>query len=212
MLFRSVVSSGPAPVAVPVVVGAQWSDARERLADAGVAARRRDAYDDRQPAGIVLAVDPVAGTTVDPGSTVTVTVSKGRAPVAVPVVAGRTYEQAATALRSRGFVPVRGADAFSATVPKGAVAGTVPAAGKVVPYGSRVTIAVSKGPDLVTVPELANLTLDEASAAAEGRGLTLEVAGTYSRGFVVVSQTPDAGTRIRRGATVTVRFGPSSVR
>lgn len=207
-----VVSSGPAPVAVPEVIGDRWALAAERLADAGVVPRRRDAYDDERPAGVVIAVAPAAGVTVPPGSAATVTVSKGRAPVAVPAVAGRTYEQAAAALRSRGFVPARGAAAFSATVPKGAVAGTAPAAGKVIAYGSRVTIAVSKGPDLVTVPELANLTLDEASAAAEARGLTLEVAGTYSRGFVVVSQTPDSGNRVRRGATVTVRFGPSSVR
>ena len=76
---------------------------------------------------------------------------------------------------------------------------------------ARVGGPAAKNHDLTDVL-LGNLTLDEASAAAEGRGLTLEVAGTYSRGFVVVSQTPDAGTRIRRGATVTVRFGPSSVR
>ena len=207
-----VLSSGPEPVAVPAVVGTRWAVASERLADAGVVPRRRDAYDDEEPAGIVLSVTPAPGERVTPGSAATVTVSRGRAPVAVPGVAGRSYAQAVSALRARGFVPVRGADAFSATVPKGAVAGTDPAAGKVIAYGARVTIAVSKGPDLVTVPELANLTLDEASAAAEGRGLTLEVAGSYRRGFVVVSQDPDAGDRVRRGATVTVRFGPSSVR
>lgn len=211
-VVRLVISGGPPPVRVPEVVGDRWALAAESLADAGVAPRRRDAYDETRAVGVVLAVEPAAGVTVAPGSTVTVTVSKGRAPVAVPTVAGRSYEQAAAALRARGFVPARGADAFSATVPKGAVAGTVPAAGKVIAYGAKVTVAVSKGPDLVTVPELANLTLDEASAAAEGRGLTLEVAGSYRRGYVVVSQDPDAGARIRRGSAVTVRFGPSSVR
>jgi eukaryotic-like serine/threonine-protein kinase len=69
-----------------------------------------------------------------------------------------------------------------------------------------VTVAVSKGPDLVTVPNLANLRSSEASAALEDRGLSMEVDGSFKRNDRITGQDPAPGDQIERGSSVTVTF------
>jgi len=80
----------------------------------------------------------------------------------VPSVASGTCDQATAALRAVHLV-ASCSPQFSDTVPVGQVIGTNPPAGQPVPRDSTVAVLVSKGPDLVTVPKVFPLPLDQAS-------------------------------------------------
>ncbi|CAB4769812.1 unannotated protein [freshwater metagenome] len=65
---------------------------------------------------------------------------------------------------------------------------------------------MSKGPDVVTVPNVRGLTLDAASAQLQAAGLTSSVSGAYRPGAKVRAQDPPNGAVVKRGATVTLFF------
>jgi eukaryotic-like serine/threonine-protein kinase len=96
-------------------------------------------------AGLVIRTDPPAGTQVEEGSTVTLVVSSGPAPVAVPNVVGQTESQATSSLQAQGFtrsvelveVPFGSADV-------GRVVSQSPSPGQQAPAGSNVVIRVGK--------------------------------------------------------------------
>ena len=67
-----------------------------------------------------------------------------------------------------------GSDDFSDTIPVDKVIGTNPAAGTSQARGSSVQISVSKGPELVTVPDLKGNTLEAAQQQLVALGLDVD--------------------------------------
>jgi serine/threonine-protein kinase len=148
----------------------------------------------------VIATTPAEGQDAARDSKVTVTVSSGPAPRPVPDLANKPYEEAAAALTQLGFTPVR-ADAFHDTVPVGAVIGTTPGPGAALKPGNKVTVTVSKGPDLVAVPTVNGHTPAEAQAILQANGLS--VSATYGPpSGKVFSTVPAEGTKVKRGSAV----------
>jgi serine/threonine-protein kinase len=201
-----VVSSGPPPVAVPSIVGAKWSDAQNALNTAGLLFPKKPPtqYSDKVAQGDVLSVTPGVGQKVAPDSPVTIVLSAGHAPVPVPDVSGLSYAEAASRLQAAHFTAQRGADQFSSTVKAGKVIGTEPPIGNTAPYGSTVVVHVSKGPDLVAVPDVTFETVDQATADLAAHGLVATIQGVYRPNGVVRSQTPvgGVGNKLPRGSTV----------
>jgi serine/threonine-protein kinase len=97
-----VVSSGPKQVQVPRVVGLTQSSAESALQAARLTVSVTEAPSDK-PTGEVIQQNPGEGARVDEGSTVTLTVSKGREQVAVPDTTGKTEAEARTILEGAGF-------------------------------------------------------------------------------------------------------------
>lgn len=99
-----VVSLGPAPIAVPDVVGLSEQDAVATLKGAGLDAEvsaTRD-YSATVPPGAVLAQEP-SGTEVRRGTPVTLTLSRGPRMVKVPSVFSLPEARAVAALEAAGF-------------------------------------------------------------------------------------------------------------
>ncbi len=90
-------------------------------------------------------------------------------------------------------------------MPSGKVIGTDPAAGQSAPRGSQVTIHVSKGPEMVTVPSLVGQTLDAATQRLQSQGFQVDTQ-SYLPGRVVRAQDPAAGTSVDKGTKVTLFF------
>src|SRR5699024_7915953 len=83
----------------------------------------------------------------------------------VPTVAGMSYHDAAEALTAENIHWVRGGDEYSDSVASGDVIRTEPDAGTEVSLkGDEVTIVVSKGEKLVTVPKLVDRSREKAEA------------------------------------------------
>ncbi len=99
-----VVSSGPQQVKVPDVTNLTTAAAHSQLHNAGLEFNDDQVTSD-QPKGTVIAQDPAGGTTVNKGSSVTLTISKGPDTAPVPNVSGQgqTPDQATTTLQGAGF-------------------------------------------------------------------------------------------------------------
>lgn len=92
--------------------------------------------------------------------------------VAVPDVAGSTYEEAAATLTEDGFEPSK-QDRFSLDVPAGTVLETDPGRGQRLDQGAAVTVIVSAGPQPHTVDTLNGKTEDEARQYLSGINVTV---------------------------------------
>jgi serine/threonine-protein kinase len=197
-----VVSRGPPPVPLPDVTGKPLAEAQPLLEQAGfvVAVERR--FDENVAKDLTLGTEPPGGGQAPPESTVKLIVSDGPAPVEVPNVAGKGYDDAAATISAKRLVPVR-RDTFSDTVAVGVVIGTDPASGRQAPRDSEVAILVSKGPELISVPNLIGQSVEAASTALSNAGLAADVQN-FAPGKKVRAQDPAAGTKVRRGAKVTL--------
>ena len=95
-------STGPKPIAVPPVVGLDYSTALQQLQAAGFAVARTDVESDK-PAGIVVNQVPSGSSTAAKGSTVNLSVSNGPQTTPLPDVSGQTQAAASATLTAAGF-------------------------------------------------------------------------------------------------------------
>jgi beta-lactam-binding protein with PASTA domain len=136
-----IVSSGPKQVQVPQVVGLTQSSAEKALESRGLTVSITEKESDK-PKGEVVAQTPPAASEVDEGSTVELTVSKGRAMVSVPDVVNQTVDEARATLAADGFrVKVTNSPTDN-PLEDGVVLEQRPPAGSDRPKGSAVEIFV----------------------------------------------------------------------
>lgn len=99
-----VVSAGPEARVIPELVGAALLDAQAFLEAMRLeVVIAEQVYDDVVPVGGVVAVDPVPGTEVERGSTVTLTPSIGADLVTMPDLTGQTLPQIQATLAAAGL-------------------------------------------------------------------------------------------------------------
>jgi eukaryotic-like serine/threonine-protein kinase len=146
------VSSGPAPVSVPYVVGLQYDAAAAELQNAGFGVKRTNVESDK-PKGQVVAQNPSG--TAAPNSTITLSVSKGPKLSQVPDVTNQDEASARTTLQDAGFkVAVVRQDVNDPAL-EGIVLSQTPNGGTQAAQGSTVTITVGqlpKGPPPPPIP------------------------------------------------------------
>ncbi len=196
------ISRGPPKVAVPKVAGQPLVDAQSKLEAAGFVVAVERKTDETIARDVVMNTVPKSLKRAPRESTIRLIVSDGPAPVAVPAITGGTYEEAAATLAAKKFIATR-RDDFDDTVATGVVVRTEPAAGTLAPRDSSVVVVVSKGPEIITVPNLVGQTVEAASTALERLGLTAGVEN-FGAGRRVRAQDPAAGAKVRRGAKVTL--------
>ena len=201
------VSLGNTLALVPTdVVDKPYADVEALITQAGFVPVRTDVFDETVPKDTVLGLGELAGAEegkLAKGTNVPVNVSGGPAPRTVPKDLGDgSYEQAAAAITAAGLQPTR-SDVFNDTAPVGKVVGTTPDGGAEVARDSEVQILVSKGPDVVKVPTVKGLTLQQAIAALEGAGLTVGDVFGPAKGQPFTT-SPDAGTSVKRGTKVDI--------
>ncbi|CAB4593179.1 unannotated protein [freshwater metagenome] len=213
-----VVSTGPPPVPLPELNALDVATATAALTDAGlVLGAQTPEFSEDVPTGLVIrwvvALQPnlVAGQEVIKGTAVDIVVSQGPAPRVVPDLRGMTIDAATVALNDLQLIVNRADDEFSLDVPVGGVSTQSPAAGESLPKGSSVTVAISKGPDVVAMPNLATLTnLDAVKAAITNAGLTVGNVTGRVRGAPIAAtvggQVVAAGQLIPRGSVVDIVY------
>ena len=211
----------PAPTPVPTVtvpnlVGLPAADAEAKLKDLGLTMiREGERFDDKIPAGRVLAQTIPSGTGLPVGSGVGVVLSKGNERIEAPGVTGLPGSDAMNRLTVAGFVVVR-QEAPSRTVPAGLVISQSPPALSQLPRGATVTVTVSIG-NKIELPDLMGLPEDRAQDTVRSLGLTTTYVN-YQRAQdipkderwrldhvapgSVLSQTPAPGTVVDPGTIV----------
>jgi beta-lactam-binding protein with PASTA domain/tRNA A-37 threonylcarbamoyl transferase component Bud32 len=201
-------------VHVPKVVGETQTQAIADLKKAGLG------YNvSKQPnghkKGEVFKQDPAANSTVSKGGNVTIFVSTGPNPVAVPDLTRLTLGEAKTKLRNAHLKLGTVADKPSDSVDKGLVIDQSLPSGIQTKPGTPVDVTVSTGPASVTVPDVTGETQSQAQTSIEGAGLTAAFTNgpsdTVPAGEAI-AQDPSGGSTATRGDTVTVTIstGPQA--
>ncbi|MCR6486192.1 Stk1 family PASTA domain-containing Ser/Thr kinase [Amycolatopsis sp. OK19-0408] len=208
------VGVAPGKASVPDLKNKTRDDAEQALKDAKLTLDtdvQEVEVSDPAQAGLVQQQTPTAGTEVNQGTSVKITVGKSKALKQVQDFTGKPYSQAKAALEGQGFTTKK-VDQASDTVPKDSVITQQPNGGSVA-AGSVITLTVSTGPDQsqtqIQMPSLLRMTVDEAESKLRSMGwtgsikqqsdkLSREPEGTITR------QNPSAGSQIDKDQDVTV--------
>lgn len=193
---------------VPTVVGLPFNNAVAALDKAGFHGVRGETRHHRTLASeVVLQQDPPAGSLQKRGIDITLAVSGGQRSATVPDVAGVSQQQARLAIENSGlqFGPIT---QRTSDLPRGAVIGSDPAAGEVVPLPGVVRIAISQGPATLHLPDLTGRTIADARSTLEQLGLRLGSISRDTSSFqpenTVLSQSPTPGQTVPAGGRVSL--------
>lgn len=201
-----VVSLGPETVKVPDLQGYKLDKARTVLKDGGLEPGRvTREFNDDIPQGFVISSDPGNGTKLRSGSPVALSVSKG-SPVDIPDVTGESLAEAKSDLEGAGLKVEVAAGRVNSEFDAGRVARQSPANGKQAAEGDTVTLTLSKGPEMIEVPDVVGDSVDDAKAALEGAGFEVDedrgLLGLF--GDTVKRQSVEGGQRAPKGSTITI--------
>lgn len=201
-----VISAGPETVKVPDLEGYRLDKARTVLKDSGLEpGMETREFSDDIARGSVISADPGTGTKVRSGSAVALTVSKGT-PVDIPDVIGGSLDDAKADLAEAGLkvkvAPARVNSEFDA----GQVAQQSPTEGKQAAKGDTVTLTLSKGPEMIEVPDVVGASVDDATTALESAGFQVDedrgLLGLF--GDTVKKQSVKGGKTAPKGSTITI--------
>ena len=209
-----IVSLGPEPTTVPTVVSLPEADARLALTDAGFdVGKAISQFDPDIAEGSVIAVigadeqTLAAGANSFKGTAVQLLVSVGP----IPTVRGLTVEAAQAALSARDLTGIVGGESeFDNDVPLGNVLRVERTSEAPVRPGSTLTIIVSRGPDLVDVPNVVGESINDAVEILEAAGFTVRLETNVPPGLrdsplaAVQSTSPASGERVLRNSEVVV--------
>ena len=206
-----VVSEGPQTVPLMDVTGLTEAKAVATLRGAHFKTKTKPEASKTVEAGRVIATTPSAETEVQEGSVITLLVSSGPAPVHVPDVVGSTLEAAEATLTNSELEVGTVTKQVSASQPAGTVLVQSPTTGGSVRAGTKVNLTIAKAPREVAVPNVVGAAEAVAAAALQHAGFTSKpeprTTSEQSQVGVVLEQSPAAGTRSRKGTTVTIVVG-----
>jgi beta-lactam-binding protein with PASTA domain len=137
------VSSGPRLAKVPVLVGSQRSLAVQQIRGRGFTPNVEE-VEDSAAEGQVISQAPSAGSQLPPGSTVSITVSKGEEKATAPNVIGKERAEAVEAVREAGLKPVVQEQETEVPSQVGRVTDQFPPPGSEAKPGSTMTLVVGK--------------------------------------------------------------------
>lgn len=201
-----VVSRGPEIVTVPDVQGVGLSEARRQLEKRGlVPGMVTKEFSDDVSAGEVVRTDPEAGAERHPDSAVAIVVSKG-SPVDVPDVTGLSVDDATAELEDAGLKVVVAPGRVNSPEDEGDIARQSVPEGTEAAEGDSITLTVSKGPQMIDVPDVTGKDVDEARSELEDAGFEVKVDRPFlSFSDTIASQSVDGGDRAPEGSTITIK-------
>ncbi len=168
-------------------------------------------YNETVDAGKIISQEPEANRKIDPGATITVTISRGNRTFALPNYVNSDARQAKIELDRFGVQCVEAAPEYNDEIENGFVIRTDPAAGTMLTEGDTVTITVSRGPEFVMVdmPNLMGKPLNTALELLDVAGLEWdEPVYTEADGEpdLVIYQSIAPGTQVEKGTRVSFQL------
>jgi eukaryotic-like serine/threonine-protein kinase len=209
------VSAGAAKVLIPFEIkNMPVKNATDRLNGLGFQVKTKPQSDNTVAKDLVIDSNPAAGTAAPKGGTVTLLVSTGPAPKAIPDVKNLSQDQAGQALIQAGFDPSKltFVQEVSDTVQEGLATRTDPPANQTVPTDSPIRVFISSGKTKVAVPPEIGRTLDEATFELKAAGFTVSTLNKVDDNNVgkVIEMSPAAGTKLQPGSNILLTIGVKS--
>jgi serine/threonine-protein kinase len=190
---------------VPKFTGATVADARRAAGQLHFTLDVTRRFDEAAAPDTILSQHPAVGTKLKEGKHVAVVASSGPAPRSVPALASMTEAQAREALAAQGF-NVNMVQTSSETVAKGVVIGWEPQGTQ--PKGAIVTVTLSSGPPIVSIPDVTGQSYEAAAKALADAGFQVVKKEDYSDEVPdvgkVISTSPSANSSATKGTKVTV--------
>src|SRR5215212_9223912 len=167
-----VVGTAPDAVTVPDVVGLDEDRATAALEQAGFTGRINTRQENSlEEEGTVASVDPGAGESAAPGTTITLGISTGT--IDLPDVTGRPEAEARAILTEAGFSEVQiSTEEVESSEAPGTVIGTTPGAAGPAGTGTRIVLQVSGGVAQLAVPNVRGQSPTAAEANLRAVGFT----------------------------------------
>ncbi len=204
-----VVSSGKPTVGLRDVTGYTLSDAQKDLAYDKFQIKLARKFDP-SPKDTVIAEKPKAGTKLRQGSTVTLVVSDGPAPIKMPRLIGLTLDKARELAARDGFTINITEMAAINNIPPNVIASQDVTAGTTIPadHTQTVNVVVSTGGGLSNVPSVVNDDYVSANDALTKAGFTVNIKylihPASADNGLVVQQDPAGGTPLEKGNAVSI--------
>lgn len=200
------VSRGPETVKVPDLKGYRLEKARSVLKDSGLEPGMvTREFSDDVPKGFVISTNPSAGTERHADSAIALVVSKG-SPVDVPDVTGEDLAEARSDLETAGLNVVVADERVNSEHDAGKVAAQTPESGSEAAEGDTVTLTLSKGPEMVVVPDVVGDSVSEAKEKLKAAGFEVDedrgLLGLF--GDTVKKQSVKGGERAPKGSTIKI--------
>ncbi len=212
-MVRLTVSAGPGNVAVPQLKGKPLAQAESAIRHAGLRVGKIQYVTNTSvAAGDVSSTSPFAGEPEPRGTPINIFVSSGPPKKTVPNVIGETEPTARAQLQSAGFLVAVSLKTTS-SAPAGTVTSQSPLGNTQATAGSTVTIVVAQKPPpaKVTVPNVTGETAAQAKGQLSAAGFTVnettQTVKSKAKDGIVLSQSPGAGTKVAKGATITLVIG-----
>ena len=195
-------------VKIPDITGQTKEDAKYRLEQEGFLVDFTESFHDSVASGKVIKTSPDVGTEQEKGTTVYLTISKGKEKknTTVPGVVNTTRENAEVALKNAGLSVGSTTEAFSDTVAAGNVISQSIDKDTTVEEGVTVDLVISKGPEKITMPNLWGNPKDRAIEKLHALGLSVEVYEEYddSTEGRVFKTSPAADEKVAPGSMVQI--------
>lgn len=185
------------------------AQARAQLEAQGFVVNEVPDFSETIPAGDVISQNPVAGTTLEEGKPVTLTVSAGPKPVPVPTdLGGHGLDEVTAMLQAARLTVGEITREYDENWPNDVVLNPVDGTPAELPPGSAVGLQVSAGPRPREIPSgLVGGTEDAVTSQLKGLGLKVARAEGYSEDVAagnVMGVSPGPGTQVARDSSVTV--------
>ncbi len=192
---------------VPYVIWDKKADAVSKLLKAGLAEPEIvEINDETVPKGSVISQAPEAGTKVDAGTVIQLTVSKGPSSFEIPNVVGKNKDEAESILNKKGL-SVSVEYEKNDSVPENEVVKQSVPAGTSVKRGDKIILTISSGRETIIVSDVTGKTKNEAEDILTKQGFKVKVLENYdvnAEKGTVISLFPDAGTSQLPDTTIVV--------
>ncbi|MFI0819196.1 Stk1 family PASTA domain-containing Ser/Thr kinase [Streptomyces sp. NPDC021098] len=198
------VSQGPPRAEVPNVVGRPLTEAKQKIADAGltVGTITRD-FSTETPQDSVLSTTPGPDSVRRPDTPVNIRVSKGEK-ISIPDVTGDDPSDARSELSDAGFKVKFAERGVFSDEDKGTIAEQSPS-GTEGAKGDTVTLTLSKGQEMIEVPDVVGDKIDDAKQQLEDAGFTVNVdKPLLFPGDTVKDQSVSGGDKAPKGSEITI--------
>ena len=201
------------------VVGMHVDDAKRALLELGLTPEIQYEVNNVYDEGTVLRASVQDGLMIDKNTVIVMTVAEGEDGVTVPVVTGKSKEEATSILEKEGFV-VNVTESYDASVENGYVISQSPEAETTAPAGSSITIRVSQGAEdtKVRVPNVIGSTEEDATFKLIESGLAVGTVTTTTNADAslidkVCYQSYSEGSYVDRGTVIDLKIstGPEEV-
>lgn len=197
-------------IVVPNVENLNSEEAKEAIVKSGLIVQGiSEQFNDKIPAGVVIAQLPFGGTKVKEGRRVYLTVSKGKETLRMPFLVGKPIRDARVELIRLGLSNATERYEFSESVTENYVIAQNFPSGQIINPLDPIALIISKGSSTaLVVPSIIDLSREDAENLLKQFDLIIgdisfQKNETYDPGYII-QQQPTAGTKVAPNTKINV--------